>query len=263
MCKPSLGKIVKMYKETMRVNGLVLGIVVAMSLMSPAWAAGKAQESETLGKTIEIPVEAQPWQIRRSETAKAFNAYYSSDGKDTAAEGKVDAILSNIEKNPWSVTPMEAMDIYGAFYVPKEGAENIGALLKMVSMYAIAGLYDTNRFADASARAEIINNEGFLTRAFSLGGNAGVEQLVAFLEKHPKEAEDAVSAGANFAAKLAVRAEYDVHWPTAYGLSRTLCVMERQKICPPPEALPKDQWNQAFAEAVQTIKHYYRNNSQK
>lgn len=99
----------------------------------------------------------------------------------------------------------------------------------MVSIFAIVGLYDTNRFADASARAEIINNEGFLSRAFSLGGDAEVEQLVAFLEKHPKEAESAVSAGARIAAKLADRAEYDVHWQTAYGLIRMSCAMEGKR----------------------------------
>ena len=247
----------------MRVNGWVLCIVTALSPMSPVWAADKAQKSETQGNTVEIKVEPQQWQIRRSETAKAFNAYYGSGGKDKAAAGKVDAILTKLEKNPWSVTPMEAIDIYGAFYVPNEGAKNIGGLLQMVSMFAIVGLYDTNRFADASGRAEIMNNEGFLKRPFTLGGDAGVKQLVAFLEKHPKEAEAAVSAGANMAAKLAESAQYDVHWPTAYGLTRMSCAMEGKKNCPPPEALPKDKWNQAFAEAVQTVKHYYRDNSKK
>lgn len=247
----------------MRVNGLVLGIVAALSLMSPVWAADKAQKSETLGNSVEIKVEPQQWQIRRSETAKAFNAYYASGGKDKAAAGKVDAILTNLEKNPWSVTPMEAIDIYGAFYVPNEGDKYIGSLLQMVSMFAIVGLYDTNRFADASGRAEIMNNENFLRRPFTLGGEAGVKQLVDFLQQHPKEAEAAVSAGASKAAKLAEMAQYDIHWPTAYGLTRMSCAMEGKKNCPPPKALPKDKWNQAFAEAVQTVKHYYRDNSKK
>jgi hypothetical protein len=158
---------------------------------------------------------------------------------------------------------MEAMDIYGAFYVPNEGAKNIGSLLQMVSMFAIVGLYDANRFADASARAEIMNNEGFLKRPFTLGGEAGVKQLMAFLENHPKEAEAAVSAGANMAAILADKAQYDVHWPTAYGLGRLTCAMEGKKTCPTPEALPKDKWKQAFSEAVQSVKHYYRDNSKK
>lgn len=247
----------------MQVTGLVLSIVTAVSLASSVWAADKDQKAELPGHTIEIAVEPQQWQIRRSETMKAFNAYYGSGGKDKTAEVKLDAILTNLEKKPWSITPMEAIDIYGGFYVPNEGAKNIGAILKMVSMFAIVGLYDANRFADASGRAEIMNNEGFLKRAFTLGGEAGVKQLVAFLEKHPKEAEAAVSAGADMATKLVEMADYDVHWPTAYGLARMGCAMEGKKNCPPPEALPKSKWKEAFTEAVQTVTYYYRDNSKK
>ena len=247
----------------MRVNGLVLGIVAALSLMSPVRAADKAQKGETQRHTVEIKVEPQQWQIRRSETAKAFNAYYGSGSKDKAAADKVDAILTNLEKTPWSFTPMEAIDIYGAFYVPNEGDKHMGSLLQMVSMFAIAGLYDANRFADASGRAEIMNNESFLRRPFTLGGEAGVKQLVDFLQQHPKEAEAAVLAGADKAAKFVEKAQYDVHWPTAYGLTRMSCAAEGKKNCPPPPALPKEKWGQAFSEAVQTVKRYYRDNSKK
>jgi hypothetical protein len=247
----------------MRVNAWLLAIVAALSAISPVLAADKAKKSEKSGNTIEVSLEPQQWQMRRSETIKAFNAYYGSDGKDKAAEAKVDAILTNIEKAPWSITPMEAMDIYGTYYVPYEGEKNIGGLLEMISMFAVVGLYDANRFGDASARAEIMNNEGFLKRPFTLGGEAGVNQLVAFLQQHPKEAEAAVSAGANKAARLAELAQYDVQWPTAYGLTRMTCAMEGKKNCPPPKALSKDKWNQAFTEAVQTVQYYYRDNSKK
>lgn len=247
----------------LRAKALALCILATVLASPSAWAADKTGKKELPGHTVEIKVEPQAWQVRRNETAQTLNAFYASGGKDKAAEAKLDAILTGLEKDPMSITPMEAMDLYGAFYVPNEGATQIASLLKMVAVFAMIGLYDTYRFADASGRAEILNNEGFLKRAFTLGGDAGTKQLVDFLTKHPKEAEAAVSGAANIASTLIEKAHYDVHWPTAYGLARMSCSLEGKKNCPPPEAMPKDKWSEAFVSAVLYVKHYYRDNSKK
>jgi len=205
--------------------------------------------------TIAVQTPQQDWQQRRTALFTALN-----DVNHTVGAAALDAALTGFEKDPVSLTPMEAMDLYGVFYVPREGADKMPALLKVISMQAVLGWYDALRFADASGRAEIIDNEGFFKRAFLMGGNDGVQRLVDLLEKHPQEAAQAVSDGVALARQFRDRVNYDQHWPSAYGLTVIQCASQKAKTCPPPPALPPNKWDAAFEDAVTQVTHYYRKN---
>lgn len=253
-----------MKKSVSAAFAVTLCLLSLTSLAQAAESNGvKAPKNGTPGQTVEIKVRPQAWQVRRGEFAKTVNAINASQGKDQAALKKLDMILTDMEKTPMSRTPMEAMDIYGVFYVPREGEKNMKSLLSMISAYAILGWYDALRFGDESGRAEIVNNERFFLRAFALSGEDGVKQLTILIQEHPKEAAEAVQKGVLIATTYRGKVQYDESWPSAYGLQRTLCGLEGAKECPKPQALPKDKWNAAFEEAVARVKHYYRDNSKK
>ena len=206
-------------------------------------------------ETVAVDAPRQAWQIRREALFTALS------NKDHAkADAALDKALTDFEKNQFALTPMEAMDLYGIFYVPHEGEKNMTAVLKVVAMQAALGWYDALRFADESGRAEIVNNEGFFKRAFVLNGDKGLKQLLAFLDEHPDEATQAVSDGIALARKFRGQVDYDEHWPSAYGLTVTQCGLKKAKSCPPPPALPKDQWDSAFEQAITQVIGYYRKN---
>lgn len=250
-------------KNSVPASFAVILFLLALTSLAQAAENNGAKARGNPGQTVEIKVQPQAWQVRRGDFAKTVNAINASQGKDQAALKRLDMILTDMEKSPMSRTPMEAMDIYGAFYVPREGETNMKSLLSMISAYAILGWYDALRFGDESGRAEIVNNERFFLRAFALSGEDGVKQLTVLIQEHPKEAAEAVQKGALIATTYRDKVQYDESWPSAYGLQRTICGMEGTKDCPKPQALPKDKWNAAFEEAVARVKHYYRDNSKK
>ena len=231
----------------------VIAILVALAGIGPVAAA------DLPGRTIAVKVAPQAWQVRRAEVAATVKAINDSRGKDQEAVGRLDGVLTAFEGDPLSITPLEAMDLYGVFYVPNEGATNIKGLLKMVASYAALGWYDALRFGDASGREEIRNNEGFFRRAFQVGNDDGTKQLLELMTNHPDDAAEAVQAGIAFARTVRNDVHYDTHWPSAYGLARMRCGMEGAKDCPPPPSLPKEQWDAAFTEAATVVEHYYRN----
>ncbi|MGE5503601.1 MAG: hypothetical protein ACM31L_04175 [Actinomycetota bacterium] len=238
-------------------------VVAAAILVSLPVAAADVKAPSP--STVEVHVEPQAWQVRRAEFARAFNVVNANNGdqSDAKALKVIDDRLTSFEKAPLSFTPMEAMDLYGAFYVPKDGSTKMKELLQMVSAMATLGWYDALRFADESGRAEIVNNEAFFKRAFVLGGDEGTQQLLALLQKHPREAAEAVATGIGLARKVRDNVGYDVRWPTGYGLHRTRCALSGGKDCPKPAELPKDKWDGAFAEAANVVETYYRDNSKK
>ncbi|MBI3444058.1 MAG: hypothetical protein HY055_01505 [Magnetospirillum sp.] len=170
-----------MLKSVWMVSALVVTLWGASAL-----AADRPAGKELPGQTIEIKLEPQAWQTRRAETANVIGAIEASKGKNKAAMDRFDAILTAFEKDPVSITPMEAMDLYAVFYVPNESDKNMAGVLQMVSAFAVLGWYDSLRFADESGRAEIINNERFFNRAFTISGEATTKKLMDYLHKHPK-----------------------------------------------------------------------------
>lgn len=238
----------------------VLPLVVA--LMATPLCVSAADAPKPVGQQILVKVEPQPWQTRRAVFADTIDALGASQGKDAVAMARFDGMLTDFEKNPLSLTPMEAMDYYGIFYVPREGATHTVQILQMVSFFATLGWYDALRFADDSGRAEIIDNEFFFNRAYRLGGQQQMQLLSNFLTTQPQQAAQAVQAGIAMARNARAKTDkYDEHWPTAYGLQRMMCGLEGKKGCPKPPALPQAQWDGAFAKAVATVENYYRDNS--
>jgi len=211
--------------------------------------------TQVMAETIVVDTPQQDWQKRRQALFAVLG------GKDQAKASKaLDAALTGLEKNPVSLTPMEAMDLYGIYYVPQEGGSKMSEILTMVAIQATLGWYDSLRFADESGRAEIVNNEGFFKRAFVLNGEQGAKQLTDLMSKHPQDTAKAVADGIAFARKLRGHVDYDEHWPSGYGLSVMQCGLEKAKTCPPPPALPQEKWDAAFDEAAARVTQYYRIN---
>lgn len=236
-------------------------LIVALLAVGAVPSIPAAQNSP--GKTIEVHVEPQPWQVRRAEFFKIVSAIQTSKGADRQAMAKLDAFLTNLEKNPVSITPMEAMDVWGVFYVPREGATQMKMIMTVISTYATLGWYDALRYASASGRAEILHNERFFLRPFVLASPQGIKYLKDFIVHHPKEAEEAVAVGIRNARKARQGIRLDEDWPTAYGLERMQCGLEGKKDCSKPPAMPKEKWDTAFEEAVAGVQRYYRDNSKK
>lgn len=195
----------------------------------------------------------QDWQQRRMALFQALN------GKDQQkATAALDASLTAFEKDPVGLTPMEAMDLYGVFYVPREGASNMHNLLKAIAMQATLGWYDALRFTDETGRAEISDKDGFFKRAFLMGGGAGMQQLMTMLAQHPDDAAKAVADGIALAAQYRDHVNYDEHWPSAYGQASARCAAGQNAACLPPPALPPSQWDAAFTQASAVVTQYYR-----
>jgi hypothetical protein len=207
-----------------------------------------------VGKQIPLAVQPQAWQARRAEFAGAIKAA-NADGKDETAHNTIDRILTDYEHHPNGRTPMEVMDILGMFYLPKNG---IRKGMPVVVREAVLGWYDTLQWASDSGRAEIVNNEKFLVRAFLLaGGKKASDEWVAIIKNEPEEAKKIVAEGIRFATQPGVAdGGYDHKWPTAYGLERTISTLKGE-----PEqataANPRMSHDEAMAEAVKRITAYY------
>ena len=194
-------------------------------------------------------LHTQPWQERRAEfwkTVKGLNAHNVDAKKD------FDAILSQFETQPFSRTPMENMDILGAFYAQKDDVE--GAL-KLVSANAALGWYDALRFGSESGRAEIVNNEKFFARAFLLSGVTTTDKFKEFMKGHPDLARKSILQGLVFAESERKNPHYDARWPTGYGLERIICAQGGS--CNPPKEMSTDQWDKAWEGAKRRVTSYY------
>lgn len=240
-----------------------LPALLAVALLSsPAPAAepprarlAKPKAAEQ-ARTVAVPVAPQAWQLRRARVLDVLKAVYRSEGRDKEAMTSLDKVLTDFEHDLVSITPMEAMDLQRYFYVPHDNGKDMKSTLTVVAMYATLGWYDALRFADASGRAELVNNERFFLHAFSEGDAA--ERLVAYLGARPEEAAEAVRRGQVAALSFRGRARYDERWPAAYGLQRMQCGLAGVRDCPSPPALPESEWDAAYAEAAARVERYYR-----
>lgn len=239
---------------------LIAGVALAFS---QAVDAADDHRPQSIVRENVIKVEPQPWQMRRAKFRDTIETLLASNGENPEALRYLDEALTKFEMAPVSLTPMEAMDIWGLFYVPREGDLYPELTLRIIAIYAILGWYDALRFADASGRAEISFNESFFSRAFRLAGPEIQKFFTDFLTNHPEKASEAVQIGISTAREWRNQVEYDVRWPNAYGLTRMRCALEGEKECPPPSALPREQWDAAFEEAVALVERYYRDNSKK
>jgi hypothetical protein len=227
-------------------------------------AAGPAPASTPAGPanhTVLLDIKPDPWQVRRKQVIDLVATILKSEYKDKAAKEKFDKILASFDKDFVSITPMEAMDLQRIYYVPLSKSVEMESNLGVVVALATLGWYDALRFADASGRAEIQDNESFFLRAFTVPGSKSLEEVVAFLKDKPVEAARAVKTGTDAARTVLGRIHYDTHWPASYGLLRSQCALQRAQNCKRPVPLPQDQWPTAFEEAVAATTRYYRDNS--
>lgn len=220
-----------------------------------------AQTAPTNGQTVVVETPRDAWQTRRAQTIAVIRIL-QDESADRArreeARQKFDATLTRFEKDTFSITPMEAMDLFQVFYVPNEPGR-MENLLQLVAMQATLGWYDALRFADESGRAEIVNNEAFFKRALMVRK----DEFIAFLEKEPAKAAKAVASAVQVARKFSqneAMVHYDMHWPASYGLMRMQCGLEKSKTCARPDELPKKDWPAAFEEAAARVTRYYRIN---
>src|SRR6185369_7567358 len=196
-------------------------------------------------------IALQPWQLRRKAFANTVQGV--REGK-VAARKDFDATLTEFETRVLTRTPIENMEIVGVFYIPKEGVEKG---LPIVVMNAVLGWYDVLRFASESGRAEIADNEAFFKKPFIIGGPDVAAKALKFLETNPDRTAQLLAQGISFAEKFRETSSYDRRWPTAYGLERMTCAMNRA-LCNEPPSLPKEQWDKAWQEAKQRVVSYYQ-----
>lgn len=226
------------------------GTGVQQAPSAPQAAAPPVGNSTSLAtQTITVALPKQPWQERSEKfwaTVKGVNAGNADAWKE------MDAIVAWVAAQPFARTPMENMDILGAYFVPKQGVE---PTLPWVVANAALGWYDALRFGSASGRDEILQKHRFFVRAYVLPGAKTTGQFKQFMTEHPDLAQQAVAKGLSFAERERINPHYEVHWPTAYGLERIICAQGGS--CEPPKAMPSDQWDNAWAQAKQRVTNYY------
>jgi hypothetical protein len=230
-----------------RVSLLIVSSFLSINLAyaddSPANSAPPGQAATQAARTPEA------WQVRRAQFAGIVRG---AQHGDAASRTALNTVLTEFETTPLSRTPMENLDILGVFYIPKDGVEKA---LPVIVMNQVLGWYDVLRFATESGRAEIAQNEGFFKRPFVLAGADSVRQMSTWMHEHPDQVAAAVRQGIGFAEKNKDSHAYDDHWPTAYGLERSICVQGGN--CETPASLPKDQWPDAWQAAKQRVLAYY------
>jgi len=211
-------------------------------------------------QTINIPVKPQAWQVRRTEFAQAVSASIKplAIDDDIKARKIIDRILTEYERNPDGRTPMEAMDLLGTFYLPREGFK---VVMPIIVKEAVLGWVDTLQWASESAKAEIVNNEKFFSRAFLFGSaNKNLDSWLGIIEKDPQTAKKLVENGIRVATATVHSTKwegvYDHKWPTAYGLERMIKAMQGL----PENTLitePRMGQEQALKAAIDKVTAYY------
>ena len=201
------------------------------------------------GQVVTVPVQMQPWQVRRAAYRELAQRLRQGD---FSASKDYDAVLTEFDTGVLARTPVENLEILGDFYIPKEGVD---PALAIVVQDLVLGWYDALRFASESGRVEIVNNEGFFKKAFAQGGPDVTNKAVKFVQGNPDRVHALVAQGISYAEKYRETNNYDRHWPTAYGIERLLCAQGGP--CTQPTELPKEQWDRAWEEAKHRVSSYF------
>jgi hypothetical protein len=234
------------------IASLVLGVLFGV-LAIPL--AAHAQD-----KVVQVQSPQDAWQVRRAQTRaiiKVIGDQNANPAQHASAMHDFDARLTAAEKG--ELTPIEIMDLFRVFYVPKElqnQPPHFDTMLRIIATQATLGWYDALRFADASGRAEISNNEAFFTLAF--GENT--QDFVQFMKDQPEQAAAAVKAGIQDAHNKikANSISYDPHWPASYGMLRMQCALQNAKTCERPKPQPASEWPALLDQADQRVSTFYR-----
>ena len=173
---------------------------------------------------------------------------------DPAAAIALDKILTDYESTAFRYTPLEALEIIGFYYLPREGMDKAFSVIVSAQ---VMGWYDVLRYASESGRVEIVNNEGFFKLPVVIGGPRVGALAAKYFEEHPAEARAKLARGFAFADSLRETQNYDRHWPAYYGLERAICLQDHNS-CKPTPALDSSKWDAAWNEAKQRVAAYYQ-----
>lgn len=235
-------------------------ILLALLVLGAPFAQAQQPPSSHIGKTVVVDAPQDAWQKRRQQTLGWIRTFQNDKLDKTqreAAYRQFDQVLTAFDKNPFGITPMEAMDLLQLYYIPSE-SNMLESQLLTVAAIATTGWYDALRFADESGRAEIVNNEEFFKRALF----QRKDEFIRFLTEQPQKAAEAVSKGIALAQAIVQRKAigYDTHWPASYGLMRMQCGLQSASTCTTPRAKPEAEWPAAWEEAAARVTRYYRIN---
>jgi hypothetical protein len=195
------------------------------------------------------PMIRQPWETRRVQFAKIIQGVRAGDAQ---ARKEFDNVLTEFDTKPLVRTPMENMEIVGVYYLPREGVEKV---LPIVVLNAMLGWYDALRFASESGRAEI--SQSLFKMAFTVTGPDAGSKAARFFDEQPDRTQQIVEQGIGMAnSHRRAPPLYDQHWPTAFGLERSICA--QGGICEVVKPLPESQWDAAWEQARQRVLAYYR-----
>jgi hypothetical protein len=242
------------YLPQVKIVRLILFFLLFVQVFGHAWPKAQAQQvvapsAENSAATPTKSLPKQPWQIRRE---KYWATVKNANLQDADATKEMNAVLTEFETQAFLRTPLENMDILGSFYIPREGVDK--AFIVVVAN-ATLGWYDALRFGSESGREEILTNEKFFLRAFTISDPKTKDQFVKFIKEHPDQVQAAVLSGFEIAEKYKKNPSYDVHWPTAYGLERMICALGGS--CEKPKEMPVEQWDKAWVDAKQKVMAYY------
>ena len=218
---------------------------------------------------VKVDLPLQKWQQRR---ASFIEDYKKALAGDKLAINNIDKLLTVMERSPFERTPLERLEIYGLFYLKREGFTKES--FELVAQQVAWGLYDTLRYASKSGQAEIVDNERLFLSAYIIGGEQVKNDAIKFIQNSPDEAAQIIERALKTTENLnRFREPSDEAWPTAYGLERLLChyrqkeaelSKESYKSCPIESdlpRLPKEEWPQAWERTKQMVRNYYRINT--
>jgi hypothetical protein len=227
-----------------------LAIVIALVLLMKSLIISNVNAADQPGPVSVKSKIPDAWQIRRAQFVKTLQ---QANAGDPNALATLDAILTEFERKPLERTPLENLDIIGAYYLKKDSVDKA---LPVIVMNQVLGWYDALRFGTDSGRVEIAQNQIFFKRPFAISGKVSIDQIKSLVHDHPEDVAAKVNEGIAFAMKNKNNPGYDVHWPAAYGLERLIC--KEGGACVAPNSLPEDQWNAAWKAATQRVLVYYR-----
>jgi len=239
-----------MYRYTPARGSWIAMTIVAAAVAVSIAGAPRARAQERPPLTALIPPDSAAWQKRREQRIDILRTEFAKPGAPNAA---FDQMVTAFEAHPVDQTPLENLDLIGAWYASRDG---ILKVLPQIVMNVTLGYYDTLRFASASGQEQILNGEGLFKRALLLAGKPRIEEYVAVVNAHPEQIRAAVQEGLAMADKVKDTTSYDRNWPSAYGLEHTVCALGGE--CPRPPGAEPYLWPGLWAEARDKVSAYFK-----